>query len=86
MQVVCCCLLEEVILQLPAESSWLPVLQEHLILSSLLSSVEYFIKVSRTPPRSVELHQGQKNSTKLSRIHQGQYNFIKVSITSSRSV
>nr|XP_022323949.1 nucleoporin NUP188 homolog [Crassostrea virginica] len=47
MQVVCCCLLEEVILQLPAESSWLPVLQEHLILSSLLSSVEYFIKAKQ---------------------------------------
>ncbi|XP_056009987.1 nucleoporin NUP188-like [Ostrea edulis] len=44
MQVLCCCLLEEVILQLPMVSSWLPVLQEHLIISSLLSSVEYFIK------------------------------------------
>jgi hypothetical protein len=45
MQVMCCCLLEEVILQLPTVSSWLPVLQENLVISSLLSSVEYFIKV-----------------------------------------
>lgn len=45
MQVVSCCLLDEVILQLSSELSWLPVLQEHLVISSLLSSVEYFIKV-----------------------------------------
>lgn len=47
MQVVSCCLLDEVILQLSSESSWLPVLQEHLVISSLLSSVEFFIKAKQ---------------------------------------
>ncbi|KAK3087060.1 hypothetical protein FSP39_001128 [Pinctada imbricata] len=44
MQVLAVCLLEEVILQCSSRDLWLPVLQENLIFSSLLASLELFIQ------------------------------------------
>ncbi|OWF39494.1 Nucleoporin NUP188-like protein [Mizuhopecten yessoensis] len=44
MQIVTCCLLEELILQCDRSEMWLPVLQEHFILPTLMASMEVFIK------------------------------------------
>ncbi|XP_069122496.1 nucleoporin NUP188-like [Argopecten irradians] len=44
MQIVTCCLLEELILQCDRSEMWLPVLQEHIILPTLMASMEVFIK------------------------------------------
>ncbi|XP_033764157.1 nucleoporin NUP188 homolog isoform X2 [Pecten maximus] len=44
MQIVTCCLLEELILQCDRSEMWLPILKEHFILPTLMASMEVFIK------------------------------------------
>ena len=45
LQIVTCCLAEELIQQIKDASVWLPVLQEHIILTTLLSSADVYLKV-----------------------------------------
>ena len=44
LQIVCCCLIQEIIIQSDRTDVWLPIIQEHLVLSTLLSSMEVYIK------------------------------------------
>ncbi|XP_071152764.1 nucleoporin NUP188-like isoform X2 [Mytilus edulis] len=44
LQIVACCLIQEILLQCERSEIWLPIIQEHMVLSTLLSSMEMYIR------------------------------------------